>query len=670
MRKTSLLLTISLTLLTVITATAQTNDERQVDSLHRVIPTLKGKALVDAYEKLYNIYYYVGDTKGERKAIDQLRDVADREHDSERQCVAKTALLYYYYNADMKDSVLAVFPQVHEFLKAHGNWKRYFDTWALLVNHYIFTGSNNTALQEVKKMYEEAQARGNNYGIGLASYAMGNAYMNIGSNEEARAAYERCLATLPKAEKGLPTLLDVYPYYCDVLAEMHDFTRMIEVTDTWKQYLDTHSQELGLEEGTAANSTYYTYYYISRASAMIGLQDYKEAENLLLKAYENTRELKDNSQLSVAYNLGRLYIKTGDYQKAMEYNNQVMGYYDTPDDPTGLLMAKRQQAEIFLLSRQFEQAANLYKEVFLLADSLNQNDVKNQLNEFNTLFKVNEIEQVRKEARTRHIYIILGIIILALLVTGLLALYFLRRMRQKNHELAVALDHANESDRMKTAFLQHVSHEIRTPLNIISGFAQVIGNPDYTLSKPERDDIVQSIEINSQEITNFINELLEFSENESQNRYETTEKVRLNDFCRQVMADAAVVNNGRLQLEVDCQLDDNVIVTSNTTAIRRILRQLISNAMKFTEQGSITLQTRLSDDLSQVMISVTDTGIGIPQDQQERVFEKFYKVDSFKKGLGLGLPMASRIASLLGGQLTIDKEYTQGARLILTLPNK
>ena len=354
----------------------------------------------------------------------------------------------------------------------------------------------------------------------------------------------------------------------------------------------------------------------------------------------------------------------------MEYNNQVMGYYDTPDDPTGLLMAKRQQAEIFLLSRQFEQAANLYKEVFLLADSLNQNDVKNQLNEFNTLFKVNEIEQVRKEARTRHIYIILGIIILALLVTGLLALYFLRRMRQKNHELAVALDHANESDRMKTAFLQHVSHEIRTPLNIISGFAQVIGNPDYTLSKPERDDIVQSIEINSREITNFINELLEFSENESQNSYETTEKVRLNDFCRQVMADAAVVNNGRLQLEVDCQLDDNVIVTSNTTAIRRILRQLISNAMKFTEQGSITLQTRLSDDLSQVMISVTDTGIGIPQDQQERVFEKFYKVDSFKKGLGLGLPMASRIASLLGGQLTIDKEYTQGARLILTLPNK
>ena len=670
MNKTTLLLSISLSLLTVSTTHAQTEDQRQVDSLNRVIPTLKGKDLVDAYEKLYNIYYYLGDTKGERKTIDLLRDAADSQNDAERKCVAQTALLYYYYNADMKDSVLAAFPQVHEFLKAHGDWKRYFDTWALLVNHYIFTGKNNTGLREVKKMYEDAQARDDNYGIGLASYAMGNAYMNIGSSEEARAAYERCLAILPKAEKGLSTLLDVYPYYCDVLAEMKDYKRMIEVTDTWKKYLDTHNQELGLEDGTAANSTYYTYYYISRASAMIGLQDYKEAESLLLKAYENTRELKDNSQLSVAYNLGRLYTKTGDYQKAMEYNEQVMGYYDTPDDPTGLLLAKRQRAEILLLSRQFERAATLYKDVFLMADSLNQNDVKNQLNEFNTLFKVKEIEQVRKEAHTRHIYIILGIIILALLVTGLLALYFLRRMRQKNHELAVALDHANESDRMKTAFMQHVSHEIRTPLNIISGFAQVIGNPDYELNPKERADIVENMEVNAREITNFINELLEFSENESQNTYATTDDVKVNELCRQVMADAGVVNNGRLQLVTDCLLDDTISIKTNRTAIRRILRQLVSNAFKFTEQGSITLQTRLSDDRSQVMMSVTDTGIGIPQDQQERVFEKFYKVDSFKKGLGLGLPMARRIAQLLGGQLTIDQEYTQGARLVLTLPNQ
>jgi signal transduction histidine kinase len=308
--------------------------------------------------------------------------------------------------------------------------------------------------------------------------------------------------------------------------------------------------------------------------------------------------------------------------------------------------------------------------VYYLADSLNLHDAKNQLNEFNTLFKVDEMEQEAARAHTRHIYIVLIIIIIALLLIMLQVLYFMRRMHQKNRELAVALDKAQESDRMKRSFVQHVSHEIRTPLNVITGFSQVIASPSFRLTDEQRANIVESIETNTREITNFVNELLEFSENESQNNYPMNDCVNVNLMCKSLIESAETVNNGHLQLLFETDIDSQLTVTSNQRALERILKQLFNNAMKFTEKGSVILKVVQTLDKSSLEISVTDTGIGIAADQREHIFEKFYKVDSFKRGLGLGLPMARRIARMIRGDLLLDDNYTEGTRFILKIPNK
>ena len=101
-----------------------------------------------------------------------------------------------------------------------------------------------------------------------------------------------------------------------------------------------------------------------------------------------------------------------------------------------------------------------------------------------------------------------------------------------------------------------------------------------------------------------------------------------------------------------------------------ILRPLLSNAMKFTEKGNIKLQVKESEEPGMLDICVTDTGIGIAEDQRDRIFEKFYKVDSFKHGLGLGLPMARSIAHKIKGDLMLDDNYKEGTRFILRIPNK
>ena len=255
---------------------------------------------------------------------------------------------------------------------------------------------------------------------------------------------------------------------------------------------------------------------------------------------------------------------------------------------------------------------------------------------------------------------------MGLLVISLAHIVWSRRRHLR--QLKSAYQHALESDNLKTAFIQNVSHEVRTPLNIISGFAQVLANPAMETSHQQRKDMAQMMMKNTHLITSLIDEMLELSVNESTASVDRDDKVRVNQLLHDIATDSSIDLAPNVKLEVNSALADDFEMQTSDRLLRRIIGALANNAVKNTNEGTITLKARTDDE--SIIFTVEDTGIGIPSDEAEHVFERFVKLDTFKPGIGLGLTLCRTLAKRLGGTVILDTTYTTGARFIVALPLK
>lgn len=273
-------------------------------------------------------------------------------------------------------------------------------------------------------------------------------------------------------------------------------------------------------------------------------------------------------------------------------------------------------------------------------------------------------EADRKAFRTKVIGLTAAILLLSLLI---LSLFYLVQTRRKHlQELKKAYQRATESEKMKAAFIQNVSHEVRTPLNIISGFSQVIADPELTDSVEERLHMSDMMQKSAHQITTLIDEIIGLSLIESTEKMRRDDTPRINRMLRQTIQEYEPIANKGVAIRLETSLDDEFTLNTNENMLKRIVSALLENAVKYTELGSIFIKA--SQDDNQLVIAVEDTGCGIPEKEAEHIFDRFVKLDSFKEGIGLGLPLSRKLAEQLGGNVTLDTSYTKGARFVLTIP--
>ena len=239
-------------------------------------------------------------------------------------------------------------------------------------------------------------------------------------------------------------------------------------------------------------------------------------------------------------------------------------------------------------------------------------------------------------------------------------------MEQRNRELAVANEKALEADRKKTAFLQDMMHQIRTPLNIICGFAQVLNDSFHELPPDEARNITQMMHDNMWKIAHITRLLVSFA---SQTGLIAMKKETFscNEACREVVDNCRLTNPSTVKLRFETMLSDDYTLHTDKQRVQLILEELLNNANKFTQQGTITVSCCQKDQQT-VTIRVSDTGIGIAKTDRKNIFTQFVKIDLFTEGIGLGLPLSKRAAQRIGGDLVLDEAYDQGAAFVLTIP--
>ena len=238
---------------------------------------------------------------------------------------------------------------------------------------------------------------------------------------------------------------------------------------------------------------------------------------------------------------------------------------------------------------------------------------------------------------------------------------------QKNQELQEANKMVREAAQRKAVFMQSMAHQIRTPLNIINGFAQVIAVNFKEFPEAELHDITTRMKESAVTIRRIATMMAAAAASDAGQKPDfklTT--FSCNAICREVIAATRQNVHSNIEMFFQTSVPDTQMIHTDHRSLQLILEELLNNANRFTDKGSITLDVSQQGDT--IQFAVSDTGPVIPPSLHDDIFKRFTKIDDFTEGIGLGLPLSQCTARLLGGDVTLDAAYVDGARFIVTLP--
>lgn len=414
---------------------------------------------------------------------------------------------------------------------------------------------------------------------------------------------------------------------------------------------------------------------MARCPEIIGKE---KAYAYLLKLRSLPKE--DEESMMTLYNTYKTYYKSlGDDRQVILYGDSIMsvmdrlGYTETKAVFSALC---KEQAQCYANLGDYKNAYQRFRQYDILQDSIVSEESKNLRQEMGVRYNVNqlELEAAQLESRNRSIGLIsTGVFLLLSMAWGIhqrVNYKKIQRVQKKlivsNQEVIRQSEKAQESERMKTAFVNSMCHEIRTPLNSINGFSSLL--LDQSIDSELKAEFPELIQQNTDQLTRLINDLLEVSSLDSSDEALPMEEIDVYTLCEQELDKLKTIG---MKTSIDYRLEmkegDGVIHT-HQMYLARVIGNLLNNANKFTDRGSVVLNGYRDVEKQELVMSITDTGMGIPVDKQEWVFERFTKIDEFKSGTGLGLYVCRLILNRLNGTIRIDPEYRGGSRFILTLP--
>lgn len=354
-----------------------------------------------------------------------------------------------------------------------------------------------------------------------------------------------------------------------------------------------------------------------------------------------------------------------DLPKAIAANDSLIEYAKIlgPQNLPGLYNINSMMYEEM---KDYPNALKYLKISYQMQDSLSTENTQRQLNELQVKYDVNTLnsEKASLEIKNKKM-MIMSLSILLIIVIGVCShLYFsLKRETRMKARLKVLNSKAQESEKMKQAFINSICHEIRTPLNAIVGFSDLVMNTD--IDEDMRREFPAEIQKNTVLLTSLVNNMLEVANLDVSEEKLPCEPTDIRGICIQEMEKITRKPGIEYQLDIT---EETMMIPTNVQYLSLVIEHLLSNANKFTEKGFITLGYHVDQNQDKICICVTDTGCGIPKEKYDEVFNRFSKLDTFTPGNGLGLYLCRLVVTRLDGEIKIDSGYTGGTRMIVILP--
>ena len=307
-----------------------------------------------------------------------------------------------------------------------------------------------------------------------------------------------------------------------------------------------------------------------------------------------------------------------------------------------------------------------YRKINANRDSVSVQSYRAKVNkERNANMVAQEQLSINEEKSMIMAYYITGlVVVLILLGVGIVvSRKYNRRLKKMREELNEARKVAENSMHLKSLFLSNMSHEIRTPLNALAGFSAILAEDN--LDQETRQQFEGIIHQNSDLLLKLINDVVDFSRQQNGEMQFKIEEQDAVEICRNVVETVDKVKRTAAEIRFESDID-SLTLSTDKARLQQMLINLLVNANKFTDKGSIVLTLKKDGNVAQ--FSVTDTGCGIAPEKREKIFNRFEKLDENAQGTGLGLSICQLIIEHLGGKIWVDPDYNDGARFCFTHP--
>lgn len=609
--------------------------------------------------------------------------------------IALTEILRFYVNNDIKDSTNVYMEEAKQELKgkARDFLVTYMQTIVDVRIVFYTEGEERKKLIEQYRLKLETDKKLSALEKMSINYLLGMAYSNRvepgRENELQEMVSERFREVITLSE-NMPlrysylfrlnsfSILTLYPQ-----DDSEKVKYAIRYLDMQKEYAETKEMK---------KRPYVTKRHLLNAYSSLALSAKTLGKDIATSYYQHFMALNSQYPEAAAFSPEyeryftslNFYRLIDEYPKAIKYCDSVIHYFRNSglkiDLSEHVVSTLKDKIDMLDSLHLYKEAFYAHKEYAALLDSARLKNINDKLEDLEIQKRVDELVIEKKaleidlQKSRNQLYMFLSLFILAISSAVFVAfrlwkinsLY--KKLQESNRLVILASEKAQESEKMKNAFIKNMCHEVRTPLNAINGFAELIATEDNTLE--EKQEFSKIIFENCNHITSMMNSVLEIAQLDSNKDDLPLSGVNIHLLCSCEMEQIKRLYG---KPDIEYRLEGNRekdLAFTNQSHFSLILSHLLNNANKFTEKGNITLSYEPDEEQNRMVVSITDTGCGISPDKREWIFERFTKADDFVPGSGLGLYLCRQIAHRLKGNIYVDPDYTTGLRIILTIPLK